>query len=385
MNLRILNREFKHPDDGWYQIEAKGFHPAVAEDGTKVLQVIDDKAIKRIVNRFNTDADAGKLSHGREMLIDHEHFKDDKSKETVAYGWASKLRATPDGSGIDVYKPWTATGQKAVDGGDYRFSSTEYVGPTKTVFESVSPEEVPTAIRNRYRDYEFLRPLQLTGLSLTNDPNNKGARALTILNRGSEQRVIRITNFAASCEPADSQQNNNQGQKMKSVCTLLGLSADADESSVHAAVTKLQNRVTTLEPLDKTNTELKNRNTELEGEQCDALMDAHGLDADKEKARREKIKPVLLGLKNRAERKSFLAECCPVAAPAAPRAAGTQVKLHNRDTNAPGAGGGANVEVEDSRAATKIMNRANEIRRDSKNQISLATAVRMAQRELETA
>jgi hypothetical protein len=28
MNARILNREFRHPYDGWYQIEAKGFRPA---------------------------------------------------------------------------------------------------------------------------------------------------------------------------------------------------------------------------------------------------------------------------------------------------------------------------------------------------------------------
>jgi hypothetical protein len=39
------------------------------------------------VNRFNEDATAGKLSHGKEMLIDHEHFKHDPDKETRAYGW----------------------------------------------------------------------------------------------------------------------------------------------------------------------------------------------------------------------------------------------------------------------------------------------------------
>jgi hypothetical protein len=169
---------------------------------------------------------------------------------------------------------------------------------------------------------------------------------------------------------------------MKSVCTLLGLSADADEESVHAAVTRLQNRLQSLEPLEPEITRLKNRNTELEGEQCDVLMDAHGLDAERDKARRDKLKPVLISLRNRVERKSFLAECCPVAATSS--AQRQHLKLHNRDTNPPGtAVGGA--ETADSQTATKIMNRANDIRRDSKNHISLATAVRMAQRELETA
>src|SRR5436309_1599021 len=83
----ILNRDFKHPEDAWYQIEPKGAHPNRA---AKIIQVIDDEAIQQIVNRFNADADAGKLSHGHEMLIDHEHFKLDASKETVAYGWLTK-------------------------------------------------------------------------------------------------------------------------------------------------------------------------------------------------------------------------------------------------------------------------------------------------------
>jgi hypothetical protein len=30
MNLTILNRDLKHPADGWYPIEAKGYFPGVA-------------------------------------------------------------------------------------------------------------------------------------------------------------------------------------------------------------------------------------------------------------------------------------------------------------------------------------------------------------------
>lgn len=50
MNATILNREFKHPTDGWYQIEPKGEHPNRA---SKVVHVIDDEAAQSIVNRFN--------------------------------------------------------------------------------------------------------------------------------------------------------------------------------------------------------------------------------------------------------------------------------------------------------------------------------------------
>ena len=178
-------REFQHPADGWYQVEAKGYHPAVADDGSKVVQVIDDKACKSIVNRFNADAQAGRLPHGREMLIDHEHFQHDPKQETAAYGWANKLRVSPDGSGFEVFNPWTATGQEAVDGGTYRFTSTEYQGTVGDVFEEVPAGEIPAEVRNRYQGFKFLRPLRLTGLSLTNANNNKGQKAITITNRRS--------------------------------------------------------------------------------------------------------------------------------------------------------------------------------------------------------
>ena len=118
----IFNREeFQHPEDGWYQIESKGRHPN-REAG--IVQVIDEEAATSIVNRFNTAAEAGELRHGHELLIDHEHFSEQADQETVAYGWLGKLANRADG--IYGQIRWTGTGQKAVDGGDYRFFSTVY-------------------------------------------------------------------------------------------------------------------------------------------------------------------------------------------------------------------------------------------------------------------
>ena len=42
MNTSILNPDFSHPADGWYQIEPKGEHPNQAAG---VIQVIDEAAI----------------------------------------------------------------------------------------------------------------------------------------------------------------------------------------------------------------------------------------------------------------------------------------------------------------------------------------------------
>jgi hypothetical protein len=159
MSHTIFNREFQHPADGWYQIEPKGDHPNKASG---IVQVIDNEAMAAIVNRFNADAEAGQLSHGQEMLIDHEHFKHQADKETIAYGWLQKLQNRADG--IYGQVRWSDTGRRAVDGGDYRFFSTEY-----------DPADLKVLNQNPKR----VRPLKLDGLTLTNDPNNKGGAPIT--------------------------------------------------------------------------------------------------------------------------------------------------------------------------------------------------------------
>ncbi|MGD0745622.1 MAG: phage protease, partial [Verrucomicrobiota bacterium] len=137
-----------------------------------MVQVIDDAAANSIVNRFNADADANKLRHGHEMLIDHEHFSDQLDKETRAYGWLQELKNRADGIYGRIH--WTATGKKAVDGGDYRFFSTEY-----------DPEDLQLINREGGKA-KLLRPLRLAGLTLTNMNNNRGQKPITVSNRSGE-------------------------------------------------------------------------------------------------------------------------------------------------------------------------------------------------------
>lgn len=351
MNPLILNRDFTHPADGWYQIEPKGEHPNRAAG---VVQVIDDEAAKSIVNRFNADA-AKPTFPG--MLIDHEHFKHDVDKESRAYGWLMKLQNREDG--IYGQIKWTNTGKDAVDGGDYRFFSTEY-----------DPQDLKILNDGKAKR---IRPLRLDGLTLTNSPNNRGGKPITNRN-----------NLAESRDSAASNQNQNERTNtMKSIAQKLGLAAEASEDAILAEVTKIQNRITTLTPFETENTTLKNRNTELEGEQAESLMDAHGMKPDD--AARAKLKPVLIGLKNREDRMSFLKDCVkPIATTTT--AATTQVKLHNRDTTPPGKGAAteeADTKTESAKA-TKIMNRAHELMGQMKH-LSLPTATRMAQNEIENA
>lgn len=311
MNATILNRDFEHPADGWYQIEPRGEH---ANRAAGIVQVIDDAATQAIVNRFNADAEKPGFAG---MLVDHEHFKHDQDKESRAYGWLMKLQNRADG--IYGQVRWTQTGKAAVDGGDYRFFSTEYDPADLKVLNSGKVRKV--------------RPLRLDGLTLTNSPNNKGGRPIT--NRDPKQ-----FRQSADADPAD--EANNQRKPMKSVCSALGLSADASEEAVLGEVTKVINRATKAEgeltPVKNRVTALETENTTLLDEQIAADLDAKGI---KDEKVRNKLLPVLKTLKNRAERIEFLTDVVGKPAAAAPAA---QRKLFNRDAKAPEGGDSGTVD-----------------------------------------
>ena len=179
MNPLILNRDFQHPADGWYDIEVPGNHP---NKRAGIIQVIDARAVESIVDNFNHEADAAPNFAG--MLIDHEHFKHDDDKETRAYGWLMRLR-NKDGRPQGQIR-WTGTGKQAVDDGDYRFFSSEYDPAEMEPVDNSSIRNPQSAIRNQ----KFLRPLRLDGLTLTNMPNNKGQKPITNRNPMPDNQSI---------------------------------------------------------------------------------------------------------------------------------------------------------------------------------------------------
>ena len=96
---------------------------------------------------------------------------------------------------------------------------------------------------------------------------------------------------------------------MKSVCTLLGLSADAEEGVVHAAVAKLLNRADisadALAALKAEHKSLGDQTQTLLAEQSDALLDACAV---KEERIRNRMADALKLLTNRSERLRYLAD-----------------------------------------------------------------------------
>jgi uncharacterized Zn finger protein (UPF0148 family) len=320
-----------------------------------VVQVLDEQALNSIL----TDLRSTKAKNGG-LYLGEEHFIYNADMSSQAFAWAKEFEKDDQGIWATVYEP-TDVGATALK--NKRFKWTSFVA------DAEQPGAVQSLGNGR------VRILKIDTVGFTNFPNGKalltplsnrtgtpstgsacpdcGCQGVACDDPGNLRCPDCKNNFAVSREPADSTANQNiKNKKMKTVCTLLGLSAEADEQSVHAAVTKLQNRVTELTPLADENTKLQNRLTATESEAVDALLTEHGI---KEPKMINRLKPALVPLANRADRLAYLADLGhkPLDAKAP---AGTQHIINRGDGKQPAAG-----EPDAKALAEKITNRANEL------------------------
>jgi hypothetical protein len=124
---------------------------------------------------------------------------------------------------------------------------------------------------------------------------------------------------------------------MNSVAAKLGLSAEASEDAILAAVTSI---ITERDGIKAELPQLKNRVTDLEktngellAEQIDADLDSHGI---KDDGKRAKLKPVLSNMKNRADRVEFLKDVVAKPTMANDKAGKDKALLNRRDSTPPG-------------------------------------------------
>ncbi len=275
MNL-ILNRDFKMPDDEWYQLAPLGEFPhAVAG----VVQVVDAEACTAMVGRFKADS---AIPNFAGLLVDFDHFSLDDRARSEAAGWIIALEArtqeaegrqdgsagtprpTQSNSGLWGKIRWSDLGEVAVKGGRYRFLS-----PVWARSDCVDLGPDPLSGRDR------VRPVRLLNAAVTNDPNLKGLRPLS--NSGRDHRPQTIDHrpgdgesgqevaknsgrvYGKNGDPVDScastgRANIQKGRSMKAVIEKLvnhlGLAADATEAvileklaglPVLTVVTELQN------------------------------------------------------------------------------------------------------------------------------------------------
>ncbi|MDE2102212.1 MAG: hypothetical protein KGL39_33510 [Patescibacteria group bacterium] len=352
--LVILNRSVRSRP-GWIHIVPAGELP---NQEAGIVQVLDDAALDSIYNRLTAaaaDPNWPGLYAGREHFI----YNDEKDSEALA--WFRTFNR--DDAGIWAGEDGlTDIGKEAVKNKRYKFTSF-------------------VANRGDLQKLEGAR-YRVLGIDTVGFTNFANGRELLAPAMNRDIDFAGLDGRSSSLQSA-ANQHHNQRNKMQSIAVKLGLAAEASEDAILAEVTKIQNRVTTLQPLETENTTLKNRVTELETEQCEGLLDTVGVDA--RDARRPRLKAGLALLKNREDRLGYLKDFGlePGKKAAAP---GAQVKLFNRDAKAPAGDktGTGDDEAAQKTQADRIMNRAHEIRKQTPS-LSLPTAVRMAQREMETA
>jgi len=246
------------------------------------------------------------------------------------------MRGQPRSDGVYGQLKWTKTGKEAVDGGDYRFFSSEYE-PSDCV----------------QLDGKRVRPLRLDGLTLTNKPSNKGGKPIT--SRSQEFRP-------APAEPADV--TKTKKNSMKKIASRLALSDEASEEAILAEVSKHLSRADitpdALKALQTENATLKKTNEELSAVQVEQDLEKYSSRIKPES--KEKWKNRLL--KDRTgtiELLEDMAELGEVEAVVVEKPAGRVLSRAEAAQPAPAKNGKTGGANEEARAA-KIKSRAQELK-----------------------
>jgi len=287
----LLNRDFTPPADGYYQIVPLGEWPITVRGSKTLTQVCDAEAIAAMLSAFNRDAQAaGERFAG--VLVDYDHFSSDTEKPSEAAGWIVALQNRADGLYARIR--WSDEGQRAVEGGRYRFLSPVW-----------NRSDVAPAGSGR------VRPLRLDRAAVTNDPNMKGIRPLT--NRAETG--------------AEAEGRNATMDYRKQLLNMLGLPEDAEDEAIQNAcaamdeqkkkdeeeTAELENRAKAAEARAA---ELDAWKTGRERLDLEAAVDADLAEFAPVIQNRDEVKALLL--ENRAGTRKLLASLKKPAAGAAP-------------------------------------------------------------------
>jgi phage I-like protein len=189
---------FDLPSDGWYQLVIPGEFPCTDErTGKTVVQIIDADSLRLMKEAFDRAAAVPNFSG---LLIDYDHFSENQDKATTAAGWITELQVRDDG--LWFRARWASEGESNLKAGVYRHISPVFHG--------------------EYLDDHRVRPAVITAAALTNVPNIKG--------------MVPLSNRSNPAKPAK-KETHSMNEKM---LELLGLSADATEAEIEAALAKLR-------------------------------------------------------------------------------------------------------------------------------------------------
>lgn len=326
-------------EDGFIQLVPKGRAPNALEDGTPIMQVVDDAAIRAMYNNAT-------MIGGR-VLIDDEHFSRDPSKSTDAQAWvefsAETLQARPDG----LYgKPdFTPTGLAVIKNGIKLFISPEFPAPPSKGIEQISPG--------------VFRPLSVVGFGLTNRPNFRTAKPLA--NRDTKPQP---TNLRTMLKPH--------------VAALFGVTETELDGLNEEA---LKNRFKTVTESIAAGSQAAKDLQTLQNRQADEFITANDGALPKDEATRKHLRETFLT--NRGVAESMVNAFKAVnLGPGVAR--GERKPLHNRETaKAPAEDGGD--EAKEVKAAKVIKNRAHQLVSESKGTRRFSECFAQATAEQEAA
>jgi hypothetical protein len=374
--LIILNRAAPQPADGWIHIVPQGELPN-AEAG--IVQVLDEPALDSIL--ANLEQEKSRLGgNWPGVYAGREHFIYDAGKDSEALAWFKHFEKRPNGIWAKA-DGLTDIGRDALKNRRYKFTS--FVTDPADLEPLSRDQSTPPSSSSELPRY---RVMKIETIGFTNQAN--GRELLTPITNRTDAAGANF--FAGADASADSKHHGGghgpspqtKGSIMKSVCTLLGLSADADEPAVHAAVAKLLNRgdiaADALAALRAEHRSLGEQNHVLLDEQAEALLDGCGV---REEKIRNRLKDGMKRLKNRQERLGYLADFGFEPGKTAAHLAAGAGRVLNRGT------GGARESLPITFAETeqtqtlKIRNRAEELRGQSRGR-TFDDCWKQAQREL---
>ena len=369
MNL-ILNRDFKMPDDGWYQLAPLGEFPHAAAG---VVQVVDVESCTSMVARFKADAAVANFAG---LLVDFDHFSLDDRARSEAAGWIVDLVGRETGLWANIR--WSDVGEEAVKGGRYRFLSPVWA---RSDCVDLGPSTGSGQAMAR------VRPVRLLNAAVTNDPNLKGL--VPLANASPVDR-------RASIGGVDGE-HGKDGLAMKRVIEKLtnhlGIPGDASEDVILekmqglpglTAVVDLQNSLKqATDERDALRGELKGAEDELVNRH---LAEFEGLISE---TSREFWAGQLLTNRTAAlaalgdlatQRAGANGEPTPGPSKEGSGNAGARKPLHNRATARPVIPGQGGVPTDTDNRAVKIRNRAHEIAKAEN--VPFSVAFRRAEREV---
>jgi len=406
--LIVFNRAALTSAGGWIHIVPKG-ELTNAEAG--IVQVLDEAALEAILAALEKDRQRlGDKWPG--LYAGREHFIYDSDQDSAALAWFKDFQKRGDGIWAKA-DGLTPDGASALKNGQYKYTSfvadpsnLQPVGDEVTsrgagehssrralqnalpgcrVMKTVGDEVTsrgpnPGMTSGEHSSRRALqdalpryRVMKIETVGFTNYANGK--ELLTPITNRTDAGGATI--FAGAGAPAANQPNTKK--PMNRIATKLGLAADAGADDILEAVSRIMNRADitpdALAILQAGHESLAEQNLALLGEQVDSLLAEHGVRDEKVVNR---LRPVLAGLKNRAERVATLGDFGFKAAGERSQSAATRVL--NRGTGAATVADKSAGAPMDRDRAQKITNRAQALMRETPH-LQLATAFHMAAQE----